>query len=70
MITVLIIVDTKLNIIKKSDKTMKKRNRKRLYAITKYKLNTKEVNEKKKRIIANATKTRKISIWLESKKSL
>ena len=70
MITVLIIVDTKLKIIKKRDNTMKKRNCKRLYAITKYKLNTKEVNEKKKRIIANATKTRKISIWLESKKSL
>ena len=70
MITVLIIVDTKLKIIKKRDNTMKKRNRKCLYAITKYKLNTKEVNEKKKRIIANATKTRKISIWLESKKSL
>lgn len=67
---VLIIVVTKLKIMKKSDNKIKKRNRKYLYAITKYKSKTKEAQEKKKRIMANATKIRKIRIWFESKKSL
>ncbi|MGP1440272.1 MAG: hypothetical protein ACTTJ3_05985 [Treponema sp.] len=56
--------------MKKSDNKIKKRNRKYLYAITKYKSKTKEAQEKKKRIMANATKIRKIRIWFESKKSL
>lgn len=66
----LIIVVTKPKIIKKRDNRTKKTNLKPLFPITKYKLNKKEANEKKKRIIANATKIRKIRICVESKKSL
>lgn|GEM_PF-4085131 len=62
MIIVLIIVVIKLKIRKKKDNKIKKRNRKRLCAITRYKSNTKEAQENKKRIIERATKTRKIRI--------
>lgn len=62
MIIVFMIVVAKLNIIKKRESRVKNKKRICLCAITKYKSNTKEAIEKKKRIIANATKIRKIKI--------
>lgn len=58
----LIIVVAKLKIIKNKDSNMKKKNLSRLCVIIRYKLNKKEADEKKKSIIAKATKIRKIRI--------
>ena len=58
----LIIVVAELKIIKNKDNKIKKKNLKRLCVISKYKSNKKEADEKKKSIIAKATKIRKIRI--------